>query len=262
LLELVLAGDAAAMLSELDETHALGIDPAALLRGLMEELHSATRVKAGARLASLQSAEQRESAEAMADRLSWGQIHRLWQLLLKGLGDVQVAPDPDEAATMALLRLIHAADLPDPAALIERIQAGGSAPPSAPPRQASAPASQMPADFAALVKLVSNGGKHLLAQQLHDQVGLVRFEPPELALKPQKPLGADWPRELAAVLKGATGETWNVSISDQSSEPSLLQQEKMAEEKARADVLSDPAVQEVISAFPDAQLESFEPKEA
>jgi DNA polymerase-3 subunit gamma/tau len=265
LLELVLAGDSAAMLSELDETHALGIDPAALLRGLMEELHSATRVKAGARAASLQSAEQRESAEAMADRLTWAQIHRLWQMLLKGLGDVQVAPDPDEAAMMALLRLIHAADLPDPAALIERVQAGGSA--EAPPvRQQStasaAPAVRMPADFAALVKLVGETGKHLLAQQLQDQVGVVRFEPPELALKPQKPLGADWPRELAAVLKSATGATWSVSISDQESEPSLLQQEKMAEERARADVLSDPAVQAVIAAFPDAQLESFQPKEA
>jgi DNA polymerase-3 subunit gamma/tau len=120
----------------------------------------------------------------------------------------------------------------------------------------------MPADFAALVKLVGETGKHLLAQQLHDQVGVVRFEPPELALKPQKPLGTDWPRELAAVLKSATGATWSVSISDQESEPSLLQQEKMAEERARADVLSDPAVQAVIAAFPDAQLESFQPKEA
>ena len=120
----------------------------------------------------------------------------------------------------------------------------------------------MPADFPALVKLVDESGKRILAQQLHDQVGIVRFAPPELALKPQKPLGAEWPRELAAVLKGATGATWTVSISDQPSDPSLLQQEKMAEEKARADVLSDPAVQAVIAAFPDAQLESFEPKEA
>ena len=46
-------------------------------------------------------------------------------MLLKGLGDVQVAPDPQEAATMALLRLIHAADLPDPAELIARWSAEG-----------------------------------------------------------------------------------------------------------------------------------------
>ena len=266
LLERVLTGEAAAMLADLDEAHSLGIDPTALIRGLMEELHSATRVKAGASAGVLQSAEQRESAETMADRLTWAQIHRLWQLLLKGLGDVQVAPDPQEAATMALLRLIHAAEMPDPAALIERIQAVDSVPAAPSTRAASAPqtsgTSRLPPDFSALVKLVADSGKHHLAQQLHDHVGLVRFAPPDIALKPQKPLGTDWPRDLAAALKSATGATWSVSISDQESEPSLLQQEKMAEEKARADVLSDPAVQAVIAAFPDAELETFQTKEA
>src|SRR5207237_3794795 len=43
LLELILAGDATAALAELDESHALGIDPSQLLRGLMESLHAATR---------------------------------------------------------------------------------------------------------------------------------------------------------------------------------------------------------------------------
>jgi len=48
LLDLVLAGDATAALADLDEAHELGIEPTQLLRGLMEALHSATRVKAGA----------------------------------------------------------------------------------------------------------------------------------------------------------------------------------------------------------------------
>ena len=61
----------------------------------------------------------------MAGKLSWGAIHRLWQMLLKGLQDVAVAPDPREAAEMALLRLIHAADMPDPAALMARLSGEG-----------------------------------------------------------------------------------------------------------------------------------------
>src|SRR5689334_21303908 len=84
LLDTMLSGDAAATLAELDEAHALGVDPASILRGLMEELHGATRTKAGATEAML-AAEQREAAERLAGALSWGQIHRLWQLLLKGL---------------------------------------------------------------------------------------------------------------------------------------------------------------------------------
>ena len=86
----------------------------------------------------------------------------------------------------------------------------------------------------------------------------MRYAPPELALKPTRPLGGDWPRELAAQLKAITGTAWQVTLSDEPGEPSLLDQEKMAEERVRADVLADPNVRAVMDAFPDAQLESFD----
>jgi DNA polymerase-3 subunit gamma/tau len=262
LLGLILAGDASAALTELDEAHDLGIDPTQLLRGLMESLHSATRAKASANADPLLSAEERESAAEIALQLNWGAIHRLWQMLLKGLQDVEVAPDPREAAEMALLRLIHAADMPDPAALVAKLTGEGAATvtSTAPAARPSAPTARLPADFAGLVKTVEQSGKHLLAQQLHDQVGLVRYAPPELALKPMRPLGPDWPRDLALALKVATGATWHVSLSDESGEPSLLHQEKIAEERVRADVLADPNVRAVMDAFPDSELESFTTK--
>jgi DNA polymerase-3 subunit gamma/tau len=264
LLQLVLTGDATTALAELDEFYALGTDASSLLRGLMEELHSATRVKAGAGVTALQSTEQRQSAEELAGKLSWADIHRLWQMLLKGLGDVQVAPDPQEAATMALLRLIHAADLPDPAAVLARLsgETGTAAAVPSPKVSAAQVASALPRDFKGLVKLLEDNGKLQLAQQLHDQVGLVRFAPPELALKPLKPLGADWTRELDLALKGITGIRWQISISDETAEASLLEQEKMAEERVRAEVLAEPNVRAVLEAFPDASLESFEPSDS
>jgi len=259
LLQLVLSGDAAAALAELDEAHDLGIDPTQLLRGLMESLHTATRAKAGANSDALLSAEERESAAEMAQHLSWAAIHRLWQMLLKGLQDVAVAPDPREAAEMALLRLIHAADMPDPATMIAKLNGEGAAviAPSSSSPKSSGPAARTPGDFAGLVKVIEQSGKHLLAQQLHDQIGLVRYAPPELVLKPMRPLGGDWPRDLALALKSATGSSWQVSLSDEPGEPSLLDQEKMAEERVRADVLADPNVRAVMDAFPDSELESF-----
>ena len=161
---------------------------------------------------------------------------------------------------MALLRLIHAADLPDPASLVAKLS-GDSAPAgSAPAPQASkspGPAASVPADFAGLVRLVEAQGRHQLSVQLHDQVGVVRYAPPELVLKPTRPFGGDWPRELALALKSATGASWQVTLSDDSGEPSLLDQEKMAEERVRADVLADPNVRAVMDAFPDAELESY-----
>ena len=208
LLETVLTGDSGAALAQLDEAHELGIDPTELLRGMMESLHSATRAKAGAAPDALHSAEERESADTLAAKLGWATLHRLWQMLLKGLGDVDVAPDPREAAEMALLRLIHAADLPDPATLMARMSGEGTgsvANAPVPSGAGSSPKAELPADFSALIQLLERGGKHQLALQLHDQVGLVRFEPPALSLKPLRPLGSDWPRDLAAQLKALTG---------------------------------------------------------
>ena len=157
---------------------------------------------------------------------------------------------------MDLLRLIHSADLPDPGSIVARLSGeGGSASQSAPASTATGAVAQLPSSFRDLIQLLERSGKHQLAVQLHDQVGVVRFNPPQLALKPLRPLGSDWTRDLAAHLKTATGTRWEVSWSDDAGEPSLLQQDKMAEEKARADLLADPNVAAVMDAFPEAELE-------
>ena len=160
---------------------------------------------------------------------------------------------------MALLRLIHAADMPDPAMLLARLSGEGAVTlaGSASNGKGSGEAARLPVDFRGLIKAVERSGKHLLAQQLHDQVSLVRYEPPELVLKPTRPLGTDWSRDLALTLKSATGAIWQVSLSDEAGEPSLLDQEKIAEERVRAEVLADPNVCAVMDAFPGAELESY-----
>ena len=258
LLESALNGDAAATLAQLDEAHALGIDPTSLIRGLMESLHSVTRAKAGAGGDALQSEEEREAAAQWAGKLGWAAIHRLWQMLLKGLNDVAEAPDQQEAAAMALLRLIHAADLPDPAALIAKMQ-GGESPSPAPAPVAPPPAPKGPASYRELVDALQASGKRIMAQELHDQVGLVSFSDGELVLKPLRPLGAEWTRDLAAALKKLTGRRWTVSFTDQGGEPSLQQQEQIAEEAVRAAVLEEPNVRAVMESFPEASLDSYGP---
>nr|WP_294851734.1 DNA polymerase III subunit gamma/tau [uncultured Sphingomonas sp.] len=260
----LLEGDAAGTLAQLDEAHALGVEPNSLLRGLMESLHAVTRSKAGAKSDMLQSVEEREAAADLAIRLSWGNIHRLWQLLLKGVQDVAIAPDPHEAATMALLRLIHAADMPDPSSLAALAGGGGATIQADPVSNAElAPAGPKPPEsFVKFVEAIEANGRQMLGIQLRDQVGLVGFESGKLTLKPLGPIGADFTRELAAAAKEATGVHWEVRLTDEGGAPSLQQQEVMAEEQMRAAVLEEPAVKALMTAFPDATLEDIEQKEA
>ena len=264
LFAVLLEGDAAATLAQLDEAHALGLDPAALMRGLMETVHAVTRAKAGAPEDLLQSAEEREAAAQSAGKLGWAVLHRLWQLLLKGLQDVTVAPDPQEAATMALLRLVHAADLPDPAALMARLATGDGMSATAPAARTSAPrqapASRLPENFPALVEQLEDAGRMRLGIQLRDHVGLVSYAPGELVLRPLRPLGPDFARELSAEAKETTGTDWEIRFTDAGGEPSLHEQTRMAEERERAAVLEEPAMKALLAAFPDATLETLTTK--
>jgi DNA polymerase-3 subunit gamma/tau len=67
---------------------------------------------------------------------------------------------------------------------------------------------------------------------------------------------------LADALRQLTGRAWRVELSNEDGQPSLRQQEQMAEDRARAAVLADPNVAAVLSAFPGAQLECVTAKEA
>jgi DNA polymerase-3 subunit gamma/tau len=253
----LLAGNAPAVLAAVADQHDLGVEPAALLRGLLEVSHGVTRAKVGGGDDPALSHEERDAYAEWAGGLGYVALHRLWQLLLKGHGEVQAAAMPREAAEMALLRVVHASQLPDPGELVRKLANGEAtaAPVAAPaPVESQAPLLKLPANFPALVRLLDHGGKALLAQQLHDYVGLVRYEPPDLVIRPQKPLPADFARDLSAALKGLTGALWEITVTDGPADPSLLDQEKASENAARDAILASPVVKAAFEAFPEAEL--------
>jgi DNA polymerase-3 subunit gamma/tau len=250
LLGFVLDGDGKSALAILAEQHALGVDPAGVVRGLLELVHGITVTKVGTTDDPALPAEERAALAEWAGKLGHGTLHRLWQMLLRGHDEVVKAADPREAADMAVLRAVYASSLPDPGELAKRIGEGGVAAPASP--TPSAPAA--PADFGALVAKLEAAGRHTLAQQLHDNAGLVRYAPPELALRAVKPLAADFARELTAALKALDGTQWQVSLSDAPAQATLLEQETAARLANEEFVKAQPVVAGLLDAFPSAEL--------
>ncbi|MBV8456706.1 MAG: DNA polymerase III subunit gamma/tau, partial [Acetobacteraceae bacterium] len=126
LLEAVMAGNPAAALALTERAYEHGADLGALLGDLLDLLHTITRLKSVPSLrdgAELPEAERTRGAE-LADRLSVPVLSRAWQMLLKGVGEVEAAPDRRAAAEMVLIRLCHAADLPTPGDLVRRLSEG------------------------------------------------------------------------------------------------------------------------------------------
>ena len=258
----LLAGDGPAALAALRGQYDLGVDPVGVFRGLLETCHGVTRAKVGGQQDSALSAEEREAFADWASGMGFATLHRLWQLLLKGHGEVVTAPMPLEAAEMALLRIVHASSLPDPGELARRVASGesfaaGTAQAPTATAEEQQPLLALPDSFNGLISLLEKSGKHWLAQKLHDAVGLVRYAPPDLVIRPTQKLEADFARDLGAALKIATGEAWSISIADGPSEPSLLEKEKAADQAQHDAIMALPVVQAAFEAFPDAELITY-----
>jgi DNA polymerase-3 subunit gamma/tau len=139
----VMRGDAKSALETLAGMYAAGADPAVVLQDLLDLTHWLTRLKIVPVLADQPGVPEAERTRGreMASKLALPHLARAWQMLLKGLGEVQAAPAPLAAAEMVLIRLTHAADLPPPADLVRQLQAGSPAVPRAStPVTASPPA--------------------------------------------------------------------------------------------------------------------------
>ena len=248
LFAMILKGEGPEALGALAEQITLGVDPAAVFRGLLDIVHATTRMKVGAADDPAQSEEERAALADWAAKMSFATLHRLWQLLLKGHDEVARAFDPAEAADMAVLRVIHAGSIPDPSDLARMI--AGAAPLASMPALTEA-AKPLPPSFSAMIALVESHGKHLLAQRLRDEVGEIRYVPPEMAIRPARPFDT---RELAQVLKEATGVAWTVTSEDAPAKPSLRDQEIASEAAARDAILAEPIVQAAMEYFPGAEL--------
>jgi DNA polymerase III subunit gamma/tau len=143
LLESVLHGDANDALERMDRLYRDGADPLMVLQDLLELGHFLTRLKLAPEAGSGDPIAEgdRERARPLAGMLSMPLLARLWQMLLKGLEEVQAAPNPVQAMEMVLIRLAYVADLPAPAELVRALEpafsaAAGSASPGSAPRGA------------------------------------------------------------------------------------------------------------------------------
>ncbi|WP_296746608.1 DNA polymerase III subunit gamma/tau [Mesorhizobium sp.] len=141
LFEHVMKGDVAAALAEFRAQYDTGADPAAVLTDLAEFNHLVTRLRfvpAAADDASLSEDERRRGA-AFASTLSVKVLSRSWQMLLKGIPEVQSSNRPVSAGEMVLIRLAHAADLPTLDEALKSLE-GASPMPNGAPRGNGPPA--------------------------------------------------------------------------------------------------------------------------
>jgi DNA polymerase-3 subunit gamma/tau len=224
---------------------------------------------------------ERMRGQDMATRLPVRSLSRMWQMLLKAIEEVALAPNAMMAAEMAVIRLTHVADLPDPETLIRKLTtdprppaptggapAGGGggtvhgavmrapmAPMRGPTMQATAPAlahGAVPliASFAQLVEMIRDKRDMKLLMEVETGVRLVHFAPGRIEFEPAPNAPPDLAARLSQRLQGWTGQRWGVSVVGSGGQPTIDEErnKEQAEEVAKA--RQNPLVQAVLAAFP------------
>ncbi len=298
LFDLVMKGDAAAALAELSAQYADGADPMAVLRDLAEITHWISVIKINPAAAEDPTTPPDEQARGtdMAARLPMRALTRMWQMLLKALEEVALAPNAMMAAEMAVIRLTHVADLPDPETLVRKLQdsprpppmpggapAGGgpsggtahaprpgplhSAPTRGPTMTAAAPVLaesqvQVYASFAQVIELIRQKRDILLLNEVETGLRLARYAPGRIEFEPAPGAKPDLAARLGQRLQGWTGARWAVSVVASGGAPTIAEQRERQLAEIRSEAEGNPLVQAVFSAFPGARIVEVRSPEA
>ncbi|PTX51663.1 DNA polymerase-3 subunit gamma/tau [Gemmobacter caeni] len=301
LFDMVMRGDAPAALAELSAQYSDGADPMAVLRDLAEITHWISVIKITPEAADDPTVPPDERARGldMSQRLPMRVLSRMWQMLLKAIEEVGLAPNAMMAAEMAVIRLTHVADLPDPEALIRRLQSG---PPPAPGPGGGAPAGggggggmvhaparmMAPARGPAMGATMQGGAALAVAEDrltvyatfdhvldlirdkrdmtlllaVERHVRLAKYAPGRIEFEPT----ADAPSDLAATLsqrlQGWTGARWGVSVVSTGGAATVAETRDADRRAAEAEALQNPLVQAVLANFPGAKITEIRTPEA
>ena len=298
LFEALMKGDMPSALALFKAQYDDGADPATLIADLAEYVHVVTRLKLTPQADRDQGLSETEltRGKVFAGDLPIRILTRAWQILLKGLAEVQAAERPYPTSEMVLVRLAFAADLPTPDEALRQLRGdnAGNGPAMAPRGGGGAGAvaagqsrpmmiassQPMPIaasqnatlarlqpgiileSFAAFVALATEKRDIGITTALERHVRPVRFEPGVFEFALTDGASGDVANRIKRALDEYTGSRWAVAVTQAEGEPTLYEQQQARKAEEERGVRSNPAVKAVFAAFPGAQIVSIRKPEA
>ena len=296
LFSLVMKGEAGPALIELKTQYEAGADPAVIISDLASLVHWITRLKL-IKDASLDATmSQAEIAEGtkLAENLGMAVLSRSWQMLLKGIAEVNNAPNALAAADMILVRLAYAADLPTPEDIIKNLKKEGAGTTPQPPTQSAPPTPQAPVNqtrpapaqtvsdagavavplrnetpldpasalnqphtlnsFQDVVDLAGTKRDIRLKSALERFVRLVKFTPGAIDIQLVDGASQDLANELGRKLNQWTQQRWIIAVSKETGQQTLYEQTNAREQALLKEASEDALVRAALEQFPGAKI--------
>lgn len=280
----MVGGDMQALLGKLQEMYRNGANPAAVIGDLINLTHALTKtllLPGFVNDASL-SENDRNFLKETSGKLSIATLSKIWQMLIKGMNEMQTAPVPIDALEMILIRIAYSANLPSPAELLESVkkksESGTLRPanfsagnPSAAAQTAAAPVSAPAAvstpaqtvvnapfsDINGLIKHLENQKQPRLAYALRHDVEVVEFSPGQIKFKAADRVGNDTLAALNKILEETTGGKWALDIVPGEVGRTVADIENEQKEKDKKNIAETPLVKAILEEFRGARIENL-----
>ena len=288
LFEMIMQGDAASALNELGSQYSDGADPIVILKDLAEITHwiSVAKITPDINEDPTVTPDERMRGVEFSKLLSMRVLTRMWQMLIKSLDEIAVAPSPIMAAEMIIIRLTHAADLPPTEDLIKKIESklqGASKgknleTPSKnmgahvnsheifQPKQNNASNLKVaPATdegigilsytkFENILELVKQNRDVKLLVDIENGLRLVTYRPGYIEFTPTEFAPANLAQRLSNRLKEWTGSRWAVSVVQNGEAETIFEKKEKDAKELETEAYAHPFVKEALVQFPAARI--------
>ena len=288
LFEMIMQGDAASALNELGSQYSDGADPIVILKDLAEITHwiSVAKITPDINEDPTVTPDERTRGVKFSKLLSMRVLTRMWQMLIKSLDEITVAPSPIMAAEMIIIRLTHAADLPPTEDLIKKIEnklqgaSNGknletssknlgaevnSHEISQPKHNNTSNLKVAPAvdeaigilnyiKFENILELVKQNRDVKLLIDIENGLRLVSYRPGYIEFTPTEFAPANLAQRLSNRLKEWTGSRWAVSIVQNGEAETIFEKKEKDAKDLETEAYAHPFVKEALVQFPAARI--------
>ncbi len=271
LFESLLSGKIEDVLANLGKQHQDGVNPLSLLQDLINITHLLAKVKIVPEFLNDPSLSETEKAfcTRVSPTVSVATLSKIWQMLIKGLGELNIAPVQTDALEMILIRIAYSANLPSPAEILDGLKKnsnlnGAAAPISTPVSTVSQVVEQASSSEAVsfdkpedLVAYLLTNKKMMMAYTLKNDVSFDSFSNGAMKIAVSDKIDNEFILNLQAVLTEATGLKWTIEPRSGALGETLADKEAAKDRENKKDVMELPLVKAILKEFPRARIDSL-----
>lgn len=265
--EALIGGKMDELMALLDKQRQDGAAPLTLLQDLINITHLVAKVKIVPEFigdASL-SENEKDFCSRLSPLIPMAVLSKIWQMMIKGLGELNIAPIQQDALEMILLRTAYSANLPTPEEILNGLKKNSELDNQPEVAQSSQANDILQADSDAmvfntpeeLVDYLTGSKKMLVAYSLSNDVSFIEFRQGYIKMAVSEKINSEFLLELQNILAEATATKWIVDIASGALGETLAQKKERLAWETQKDALDLPLVKAIMAEFANAKIETM-----